>query len=122
MDRGAWWATVHRLQSQTRLSDFTSLHSRVVRHLSFPNQCSLLNSTKSNYISTSMLFAIKKLYFLFVQELRHLCPDIVLLSAKIGREKVKTVVDFMGLSKANNLALISCSDVAYMIITHSTEW
>lgn len=69
-----------------------------------------------------MLFAIKKLYFLFVQELRHLCPDIVLLSAKIGREKVKTVVDFMGLSKANNLALMSCSDVAYMIITHSTEW
>ena len=23
MDRGAWWATVHGLQSQTRLSDFT---------------------------------------------------------------------------------------------------
>ena len=51
-----------------------------------------------------MLFAIKKLYFLFVQELRHLCPDIVLLSAKIGQEKVKTVVDFMGLSKANHSA------------------
>ena len=27
MDRGAWWATVHGLaKSQTRLSDFTSLH------------------------------------------------------------------------------------------------
>ena len=26
MDRGAWWATVHRVaKSQTRLSDFTSL-------------------------------------------------------------------------------------------------
>lgn len=46
---------------------------------------------------------LKKLYFLFVQELRHLCPDIVLLSAKTRREKVKTDVDFMGLSKANNI-------------------
>ena len=28
MDRGAWWATVHGVtKSQTRLSDFTSLHS-----------------------------------------------------------------------------------------------
>ena len=27
MDRGAWWATVHEVaKSQTRLSDFTSLH------------------------------------------------------------------------------------------------
>ena len=27
MDGGAWWATVHRVtKSQTRLSDFTSLH------------------------------------------------------------------------------------------------
>ena len=27
MDRGAWWATVHGVaKSQTRLSDFTSLH------------------------------------------------------------------------------------------------
>ena len=27
MDRGAWWATVHRVaKSQTRLSNFTSLH------------------------------------------------------------------------------------------------
>ena len=27
MDRGAWWATVHRVaKSQTRLNDFTSLH------------------------------------------------------------------------------------------------
>ena len=46
---------------------------------------------------------LKKLYFLFVQELRHLCPDIVLLSAKTGQEKVKTDVDFMGLYKANNI-------------------
>ena len=28
MDRGAWWATVHGVaKSQTRLSDFTSLHT-----------------------------------------------------------------------------------------------
>ena len=27
MDRGAWWATVHRAaESQTRLSDFTRMH------------------------------------------------------------------------------------------------
>ena len=30
MDRGAWWATVHGvIKSQTRLSDFTSLHIKL---------------------------------------------------------------------------------------------
>ena len=31
MDGGAWWATVHRVaKSQTRLSDYTSLHFTVI--------------------------------------------------------------------------------------------
>ena len=30
MDRGAWWATVHRVaKSRTRLSDFTSFHGKI---------------------------------------------------------------------------------------------
>ena len=38
MDRGAWWATVHGVaKSQTRLSDFTSLH---FKH-SISDSCSL---------------------------------------------------------------------------------
>ena len=39
MDRGAWWATVHRVtKSQTRLSDFTFFHVLAWPGWSFANQ------------------------------------------------------------------------------------
>ena len=45
MDRGAWWATVHRVtKSQTRLSDFTSLASEKINKLPRVNCNIIYNS------------------------------------------------------------------------------
>ena len=53
MDRGAWWATVHRVtESQTRLSNWehiiiSSCFSLVLHLLAFPIKCALWNLGKA---------------------------------------------------------------------------
>ena len=70
MDRGAWWATVHRVaKSRTRLNNFTSLH--------FTWQPPSKNFCQSQSDLSHMLqflFLIGSLTFLF--SLSNLCPWI----------------------------------------------
>ena len=58
MDRRAWWATVHGLQSQTRLSDWPCVHTQTHTLNSFASTQHLAVNCSGNVYRMSVMFPV----------------------------------------------------------------